>query len=79
MQLSLLEKVARTFAFAFLGIFIPALAGLVSDLAGTRDWNAARAALVSLCFAASAAGLRAIVAFLPVFKDDDHIGIAKKT
>ena len=70
-------KVARTFAFAFLGVFVPALANIVLDVSNTADWSVAKAALLSLVGAAFAAGLRAIVAYLPVFADDE-VGLQKK-
>lgn len=64
-------KVVRTFVFAFLGVFLPSLANIVLDVSNTADWSAAKAALVSLIFAASAAAIRATVAFLPILPDDD--------
>ena len=64
-------KVVRTFVFAFLGVFLPSLANIVLDVSNTADWSAARAALVSLVFAASAAAIRATVAFLPILPDDN--------
>lgn len=70
-------KVVRTFAFAFLGIFLPALASIAFDLSNTVDWSVAKAALVSAIFAAFSAAIRAVVAFLPVFTDDT-VGIQKK-
>lgn len=69
-------KVVRTFVFAFLGIFLPALANIFLDVSETLDWTAAKATLVSLVLAASAAGIRALVAFLPVFSDDD-VGLTR--
>jgi nitrate/nitrite transporter NarK len=74
--MSVYTKVVRTFVFAFLGVFVPALANIVLDLSNTADWSVAKAALLSLIGAAFAAGLRAIVAFLPVFADDT-VGIQK--
>ena len=70
-------KVLRTFVFAFLGVFLPSLANIVLDISNTADWSAARAALVSLVFAASAAAIRAVVAYLPIISDD-NVGIQKK-
>jgi hypothetical protein len=70
-------KIVRTFVFAFLGIFLPALANIVLDVSATLDWTAAKAALVSLILAASAAGIRALVAFLPILADD-NVGIQKQ-
>lgn len=64
-------KVVRTFVFAFLGVFLPALANIVLDLSSTLDWSTAKAAVMSLVLAACSAGIRAIVAFLPVFADDN--------
>ena len=69
-------KIARTFVFAFLGIFLPCLVNLATSFSQTVDWSAGKAALVSGLFAAAAAGVRAVVAFLPVFADD-KVGIQK--
>lgn len=70
-------KVVRTFVFAFLGVFLPSLANIVFDLSNTADWSAAKAAVVSLVFASAAAAIRAVVAFLPVFADDE-VGARKQ-
>jgi hypothetical protein len=77
MNLSLSTKVLRVFAFTFLGVFIPGIAGLADTLAKGGDWSAARTALVALVLAAVAGSLRGLVAFLPVFSDDNHIGVTK--
>lgn len=69
--MSVAQKIVRTFAFAFLGVFLPAFANVVFDISETADWSGARAALVSLVFAASAAAIRAVVAYLPVLPDDN--------
>lgn len=70
-------KIVRTFVFAFLGIFLPSLVSVATNLSETVDWSVAKAALVSAIFAAFAAGIRAVVAFLPVFADD-NVGITKE-
>ena len=70
------QKILRTFVFAFLGVFLPAFANVVLDVSNTADWSAARAAVVSLVFAASAAAIRAIVAYLPILPDDD-VGVRR--
>jgi len=64
-------KVLRTFVFAFLGVFVPALANIVLDVSNTLDWSTAKAALVALVLASFAAGIRALVAYLPILADDD--------
>lgn len=69
-------KVLRTFVFAFLGVFVPAAANIVLDVSNTLDWSTAKAALVSLVLAAFAAGIRALVAYLPILPDDD-VGIRR--
>lgn len=69
-------KIVRVFVFSFLGIFLPALANIVLDVSSTLDWTAAKAALVSLVLAASAAGIRALVAFLPILPDD-NVGLQR--
>lgn len=70
-------KVLRTFVFAFLGIFVPAVANIVLDVSNTLDWHVAKAALVSLVLASFAAGIRALVAFLPILPDD-NVGVQRK-
>lgn len=74
--MSVTTKIVRTFVFAFLGIFLPAVVSVATDLSETIDWNVAKAALISAIFAAFAAGIRAVVAFLPVFADD-NVGLQK--
>lgn len=64
-------KIIRTFAWSFLGVFLPGLANLALSLSETIDWSLAKTTLVSLFFAASAAAVRTVVAFLPILKDDD--------
>ena len=74
--MSIETKVLRTFLFAFLGIFLPGIAGIADDIANKGDWSAGRTALLSLVVAAFAAAVRALIAFLPVFKDDD-VGVKR--
>lgn len=69
-------KVLRVFVFSFLGVFLPALANIVLDVSTTADWTVARSAVVALVLASCSAGIRAIVAYLPVFADD-NVGIKK--
>lgn len=76
MPLTVAQKILRTFVFAFLGVLLPALATIVLDVSETGDWGAAKAAVVSLALAAFAAALRALVAFLPVFADD-QVGLRR--
>lgn len=64
-------KVLRTFVFAFLGVFVPAVANIVLDVSNTLDWTTAKAAIVSLILASFAAGIRALVAYLPILPDDN--------
>lgn len=75
--MSVTQKIARTFVFAFLGVFLPCLVSIAGNLSNTVDWSVAKAALVSGVFGAFAAGIRTIVAFLPVFADDNNTGISK--
>lgn len=70
-------KILRTFVFAFLGIFLAGLVNIITDLSSTMDWSVARTALVSLVLAACAAGVRAVVAVLPVLPDD-NVGLQRK-
>lgn len=69
-------KILRTFVFAFLGVFVPAVANIVLDVSNTLDWSTAKAALVSLVLAAFAAGIRALVAYLPILPDD-NVGLRR--
>ncbi len=70
-------KVLRVFVFSFLGVFVPAVANIVLDLSNTLDWNVAKAAIVSLILASFSAGIRALVAFLPILPDD-NVGVQRK-
>lgn len=70
-------KIVRTFVFAFLGPFLAGLADILLDLSKSGDWTVARVAVVSLAIGAASAATRALVAFLPVFADD-NVGIEKK-
>lgn len=74
--MNIATKVGRIFVFTFLGVFLPALASVALNLSDTVDWSAAKAALVSAIFAACAAGIRTVVAFLPVFPDD-NVGLKR--
>jgi hypothetical protein len=76
MTVSVAQKVLRTFVFAFAGIFLPCLANVLFDASSTADWTVAKAALISGIFAASSAAVRAVIAVLPVFKDDE-IGLQR--
>lgn len=76
MTASVATKIARVFAFSFLGVFLPALANIILDVSSTLDWSAAKAALVALVLAALSAAIRAVVAYLPVFSDD-NVGVQK--
>lgn len=70
-------KIVRTFAFAFLGVFLPLLANIAIDASETVDWSVAKSALVSAVFAAFSAAIRAVVAYLPILPDD-NVGIQRK-
>lgn len=69
-------KVLRTFAFAFLGVFLPAVVSVATNLSDTVDWSVAKAALIAAIFAGFAAGIRTVVAFLPILPDD-NVGLTK--
>lgn len=79
MNMALVGKVVRTFVFAFLGIFLPALASVALNLSNTVDWSVAKTALVSAVFAACTAGIRAVVAYFPVLSVDNGIGMTKNS
>lgn len=51
-----LEKIALSFARAFLAVFIAGVTGLLM----VPDWNAAKSAAIALIVAAVTAGLRAV-------------------
>lgn len=71
-------KILRVFAFSFLGVFLPALANIILDVSATADWTVARSAVVALVLASFSAAIRAIVAYLPVFTDD-QVGIQRSS
>lgn len=78
MNPSAFEKAARYFVFTFATTFVLGLANVLTDIGDTRDWGAAKAALIALVVAAAVAALRGAVAFLPVFTDDNATGIQKR-
>lgn len=75
--MSVSTKILRVFAFSFLGVFLPSVANVILDVSATADWTVARSAVVALILASFSAAIRAIVAYLPVFADD-NVGIKKK-
>lgn len=70
------QKIARSFAFAFLGAFLPLLINTLIEFSNTGDWAVWKALVFSGIAGAVAAGVRAIVAYLPIFPDD-NVGITK--
>lgn len=77
MTISLGQKLARSFAWAFLGAFLPLLVNTLTEFAEHGDWAVWRALVFSGIAGATAVAVRAIVAYLPVFEDDNQVGIAK--
>lgn len=77
MTISLGQKLARAFAWAFLGAFLPLLVNTLTEFAEHGDWAVWRALLFSGIAGSTAVAVRAIVAYLPVFEDDNQTGIAK--
>jgi hypothetical protein len=70
------EKIVRTFVFAFLGSFLPLLVNTLSEFSNTGDWAVWRVLVFSGVAGSVAAAVRAIIAYLPVFADD-NVGIQK--
>lgn len=72
------QKVLRVFAFAFLGMFLTTILPIAEKIAKGEDvdYSLIKAVLVSAIAGGFAAGVRAVVALLPVFADDD-IGIKR--
>lgn len=72
-------KVARTFVFAFSASFLAGAATLADRIASGQhvQFSVAASLLLGLVVGGIAAALRAVVALLPVFADDNDIGIKK--
>ena len=83
MTISVATKIIRTFAFTFLGFFLPVLAAVAIkvstdyEISGAADWNVAKVAVLAGMFGGFSASIRAVVAFLPILADDD-VGLQKK-
>lgn len=71
MTVTVAQKVARSFAFAFLGAFLPLLVNTLVEFSNTGDWAVWKALVFSGVAGATAAAVRAVIAYLPVFEDDD--------
>ena len=69
-MISTKQKIVRTFVFAFLGSFLPALANLLFDISSTANWTVAKAALVAAIIGSVTAAVRATIAVLPILPDD---------
>jgi hypothetical protein len=69
---SLTAKLLRTFLFAALGALVTALLPIIDAIAsgGDVDLSVLGSLAVAAIAGAIAAGVRAIVAYLPVFRDD---------
>jgi hypothetical protein len=69
---SLTAKLLRTFLFAALGALVTALLPIIDAIAsgGDVDLSVLGSLAVAAIAGAIAAGIRAIVAYLPVFRDD---------
>jgi hypothetical protein len=69
---SLMAKLLRTFLFAALGALATALLPIIDAIAsgGDVDLSALGSLALAAVAGAIAAGVRAIVAYLPVFRDD---------
>jgi hypothetical protein len=74
------QKVLRVFFFAFLGTFLTTVLPIAEKIASGEDvsFDFAKALLVSAIAAGIGAGIRALIALLPVFKDDNDIGAKKE-
>jgi hypothetical protein len=73
------HKVLRVFVFAFLGTFLTTILPIADKIAKGEhvDYNFIKAIAVSAIAAGFAAGIRAVIALLPVFRDDNDIGMQK--
>lgn len=72
------QKVLRVFFFAFLGALLTGLLPIADQIAkGMRvDFDAFGSLLLGLAAGGIAAGIRAVIALLPVF-GDDKVGLQK--
>lgn len=75
--ITLAQKLARAFAWAFLGAFLPLLVNTLAEFAEHGDWAVWRVLLFSGIAGATAVAVRAVIAYLPVFEDDNQTGISK--
>lgn len=64
-------KVLRVFVFSFLGAFALAFSNALIEYSQTGDWSVLKGTVVALLVASVSAGIRAVVAYLPVLPDDD--------
>jgi hypothetical protein len=73
-------KIARTFAFAFVGTFLTALLPILNGLASGShvDYSVTASLLVGAAAGALTAGIRTVVALLPVFPDDNDVGLKRR-
>ena len=71
------QKVLRVFFFAFVGTFLTAVLPIADKIAKGEgvDYPFAKALLLSAIAGGIAAGIRAVVAMLPLFKDDNDVGM----
>lgn len=79
MTISLGQKLARSFVWAFLGAFLPLLVNTLVEFSETGDWAVWKALVFSGIAGATAVAVRAVIAYLPVFTDDNQTGIPKDT
>jgi hypothetical protein len=73
------QKVLRVFFFAFVGTFLTTLLPIADRLAkgDNVDFPFVKALVVSAIAAGIGAGIRAVIALLPVFKDDNDVGMQR--
>ncbi len=77
---SLWLKIARVFAVATIGAFLTALLPIADKIANGEhvSFTALESLAVAVIVGAIAAGIRAVIAYLPLFTDDNNIGIPKR-
>ena len=78
MSISVAQKILRVGSFAFLGAFLPLLVNTLLEFSQTGDWAVWRALVFSGIAGAVAAAVRAVIAYLPVFPDDE-VGMQRES
>jgi hypothetical protein len=74
------NKLLRVFFVSFVATLLTGLLPIIENLTtGQRvDLTVLRSLLLALIVGAIAAGIRAVIAILPIFKDDNDVGILRR-